>query len=40
MGAAFDDALIQAVATVVSTEARAYNNVNRSGLDYWVRHLF
>lgn len=34
MGAAFDDALIRAVATVVSTEARAYNNVNRSGLDY------
>ncbi|KAH7029764.1 beta-glucosidase [Microdochium trichocladiopsis] len=26
MGAAFDDALIRAVATVVSTEARAYNN--------------
>lgn len=37
MGAAFDDELIEAVATVVSTEARAFNNFNRSGLDYWVR---
>lgn len=36
MGAAFDDDLIEAVATVVSTEARAFNNFNRSGLDYWV----
>lgn len=36
MGAAFDDELIEAVATVVSTEARAFNNFNRSGLDYWV----
>lgn len=40
MGAAFDDELIEAVATVVSTEARAFNNVNRSGLDYWVRTLY
>ncbi|XXG94861.1 hypothetical protein Hte_001120 [Hypoxylon texense] len=37
MGASFDDDLIEAVATVVSTEARAFNNFNRSGLDYWVR---
>jgi hypothetical protein len=29
MGAAFDDALITAVATVISTEARAFNNANR-----------
>lgn len=29
MGAAFDDELIKAVATVISTEARAFNNVNR-----------
>ncbi|KAL7629137.1 hypothetical protein AAE478_000656 [Parahypoxylon ruwenzoriense] len=35
MGASFDDELIEAVATVVSTEARAFNNFNRSGLDYW-----
>lgn len=36
MGAAFDDSLIEAVATVISTEARAFNNANRSGLDYWT----
>jgi|TARA_R110002003_G_scaffold206_24_gene15899 beta-D-xylosidase 4 len=29
MGAAFDDALITAVAAVISTEARAFNNANR-----------
>lgn len=39
MGAAFDDALINAVATVVSTEARAFNNANRSGLDYWTPNI-
>lgn len=39
MSAAFDDALINAVATVVSTEARAFNNVNRSGLDYWTPNI-
>lgn len=39
MGAAFDDKLIKAVATVISTEARAFNNVNRSGLDYWTPNI-
>ncbi|KAL2432685.1 putative exo-1,4-beta-xylosidase bxlB [Exophiala dermatitidis] len=39
MSAAFDDALINAVATVVSTEARAFNNVNRSGLDFWTPNI-
>ncbi|KAH6648906.1 beta-glucosidase [Truncatella angustata] len=39
MGAAFDDKLIEAVATVVSTEARAFNNANRSGLDYWTPNI-
>ncbi|EXJ83410.1 hypothetical protein A1O1_07033 [Capronia coronata CBS 617.96] len=39
MSAAFDDALIRSVATVVSTEARAFNNVNRSGLDYWTPNI-
>jgi hypothetical protein len=34
MGAAFDDDLITAVATVISTEARAFNNANR----YVSRH--
>lgn len=33
MGAAFDDALITQVAIVISTEARAFNNANRTGLD-------
>jgi beta-glucosidase-like glycosyl hydrolase len=31
MGAAFDDALIKDVATVISTEARAFNNDDRAG---------
>ncbi|KAI1780193.1 glycoside hydrolase family 3 protein [Hypoxylon cercidicola] len=39
MGAAFDDELIEAVATVVSTEARAFNNFNRSGLDFWTPNI-
>ena len=39
MGAAFDDNLIKAVATVISTEARAFNNANRSGLDYWTPNI-
>ncbi|KAI0021621.1 beta-glucosidase [Xylariomycetidae sp. FL0641] len=39
MSAAFDDDLIEAVATVVSTEARAFNNFNRSGLDYWTPNI-
>jgi len=37
MGAAFDDALIREVATVVSTEARAFNNDGRAGLDFWSK---
>ena len=36
MGAAFDDALITEVAKVISTEARAFNNANRTGLDFWT----
>lgn len=39
MGAAFDDQLIFDVATVVSTEARAFNNGNRSGLNYWTPNI-
>ncbi|KAF2705212.1 glycoside hydrolase family 3 protein [Pleomassaria siparia CBS 279.74] len=39
MGAAFDDDLIKAVATVISTEARAFNNANRSGLDLWTPNI-
>ncbi|KAK3712306.1 hypothetical protein LTR37_009168 [Vermiconidia calcicola] len=39
MGAAFDDQLITDVATVVSTEARAFNNGGRAGLDYWTPNI-
>jgi len=39
MGAAFDDDLIHAVATVVSTEARAFNNFGRAGIDYWTPNI-
>ena len=39
MGAAFDDALIKAVATVVSTEGRAFSNHNRTGLDFWTPNI-
>ncbi|ETN46811.1 uncharacterized protein HMPREF1541_01000 [Cyphellophora europaea CBS 101466] len=39
MGAAFDDQLIHDVATVISTEARAFNNFNRTGLDFWTPNI-
>lgn len=39
MGAAFDDDLIKQVATVVSTEARAFNNVGRAGLDFFTPNI-
>ncbi|ORY05689.1 glycoside hydrolase superfamily [Clohesyomyces aquaticus] len=39
MGAAFDDELITAVATVIGTEARAFNNANRTGLDFWTPNI-
>jgi beta-D-xylosidase 4 len=39
MGAAFDDELIKAVATVISTEARAFNNDGRAGLDFWTPNI-
>ncbi|KAH4237064.1 hypothetical protein HBI56_093080 [Parastagonospora nodorum] len=39
MGAAFDDELITNVATVISTEARAFNNANRTGLDFWTPNI-
>ena len=39
MSAAFDDTLINEVATVISTEARAYNNANRTGLDFWTPNI-
>lgn len=40
LGATFDRQLIRALASTTSTEARAFNNVNRAGLDFWsVRSL-
>lgn len=39
MGAAFDDQLITDVATVISTEARAFNNDDRAGLDFWTPNI-
>ncbi|KAF2682351.1 glycoside hydrolase family 3 protein [Lentithecium fluviatile CBS 122367] len=39
LGAAFDDQLITDVATVISTEARAFNNANRTGLDFWTPNI-
>ncbi|EEB90398.1 hypothetical protein MPER_11402, partial [Moniliophthora perniciosa FA553] len=39
MAAAFDDALIHDVSTVISTEARAFHNANRSGIDFWAPNI-
>ena len=39
MSAGFDDPLIEAVASAISTEARAFNNGNHSGLDYWTPNI-
>ncbi|KAF2970475.1 hypothetical protein GQX73_g3093 [Xylaria multiplex] len=39
MSAAFDDELIHAVAEAVSTEARAFSNAGRAGLDYWTPNI-
>ncbi|KAJ7902063.1 glycoside hydrolase family 3 protein [Mycena olivaceomarginata] len=39
LGATFDNDLTKAVATVISTEARAFNNVQRAGLDYFTPNI-
>lgn len=39
MSAAFDDELVHAIADVISTEARAFSNVRRAGLDYWTPNI-
>ncbi|KAJ7811988.1 beta-xylosidase [Mycena olivaceomarginata] len=39
LGATFDNDLTKAVATVISTEARAFNNVHRAGLDYFTPNI-
>ncbi|KAJ6466495.1 beta-xylosidase [Mycena sanguinolenta] len=39
MSAAFDDELIKEVATIISTEARAFNNAARAGLDFFTPNI-
>ena len=39
MSAAFDDPLIQAIASIIGTEGRAFNNAGRAGLDYWTPNI-
>jgi beta-D-xylosidase 4 len=39
LGAAFDDPLVKSVASTISTEARAFNNVGRAGLDFWTPNI-
>jgi len=39
LGATFDMDLIKAVATVISTEARAFNNAGRAGLDFFTPNI-
>jgi beta-D-xylosidase 4 len=33
--AAFDDALVKSVATIVGTEGRAFANAAKAGFDFW-----
>lgn len=39
ISAAFDDELVNAIATVISTEARAFNNAGRAGLDFFTPNI-
>ncbi|KAI0052761.1 glycoside hydrolase family 3 protein [Auriscalpium vulgare] len=39
LGATFDDPLIHSVATVISTEARAFNNADRAGLSFFTPNI-
>jgi len=39
LGATFDRQLIQAISTVTSDEARAFNNAGRAGLDFWTPNI-
>ncbi|KAJ7879522.1 glycoside hydrolase family 3 protein [Mycena olivaceomarginata] len=39
LGAAFNDPLVKSVASTISTEARAFNNVGRAGLDFWTPNI-
>lgn len=35
LAAAFDDEMIEMIGEVISTEARAFANVGKAGLDFW-----
>ncbi len=39
MSAAFDDDLIYDIASVVSTEGRAFSNAGLAGLDFWTPNI-
>ncbi|KAI0178169.1 glycoside hydrolase superfamily [Pestalotiopsis sp. NC0098] len=39
LAAAFDDAMIKDIADVISTEARAFSNYERAGLDFWTPNI-
>ncbi|KAK0734735.1 glycoside hydrolase family 3 protein [Lasiosphaeria miniovina] len=39
ISAAFDDDLVYKIATVISTEARAFINAGRAGLDFWTPNI-
>ncbi|KAF4535218.1 Glycoside hydrolase family 3 [Lasiodiplodia theobromae] len=39
IGAAFDDNLVYSIATVISTETRAFSNRGLSGLDLWTPNI-
>lgn len=39
LSAAFDDHLIEAVATAISTEVRAFSNVSRIGINIWTPNI-
>ncbi|KAE9371995.1 glycoside hydrolase family 3 protein [Stipitochalara longipes BDJ] len=39
LAAAFDDELIERIGEVISTEARAFSNVGKAGLDFWTPNI-
>ncbi len=39
LSAAFDDELVRSVAEAISTEARAFSNAGKAGLDYWTPNI-
>jgi beta-D-xylosidase 4 len=39
MAAAFDDSLINSVATTIGNEARAFSNYGHAGFDFWTPNI-